>query len=1010
MRSTLAARIGLLSLVGAVVVAAPASADPASDLFFSEYIEGSSNNKALEIYNGTGADVDLAGYAIAMYFNGSTSAGTTLSLSGVVLAGDVYVVADNDAAQAILDQADYTPTSSFFNGDDAIVLTHDAAVIDSLGQVGFDPGSQWGTGLTSTQDNTLRRLPSVCIGDTDTSDVFDPALEWDGFDNDTFDGLGAHTATCDGGPVGDVAPTVASVSPADGTTGVNASANVSVAFSEEVEAAGAFALECSLSGTVALTVTGGPTDYTLDPNADFAVGEDCTLTVSAAAVADVDADDPPDAMAADFTSTFTVSAGPTLIGMVQGSGSASPLVGQNVTIEGVVVGDYEGPSPALRGFYVQSADDNADGDPATSDGIFVFHGNDDTVSLGDLVSVTGVVSEYQGQTQLGYPSDLSVLDTGQAVTAATVTMPFASADSGEAYEGMLVSFPQDLYVTEFYQQGRSGEVVLSSGDRLDQPTSVTTPGAAALALQAANQLNRITIDDATNAQNADPVFGGGGNPLTAANPLRGGDSVTGLVGVMTYTWGGYSSSPNAYRVRPVGDLSDSGLVAGGVVPTFVSNNPRPPEPVDVGGSLKVAGFNVLNYFLTTDDGVNDICGAAQNVECRGADSAVEFERQRTKLLQALTALDADVVGLMEMENTPGVDPAADLASGLNDLLGADVWSSVDTGVLGDDAIRVGIIYRTDTVSLAGDYTVMDSSVDPTFDDSRNRPSLAQSFTELATGGDFTLVANHLKSKGSCPTTGLDADQGDGASCWNATRTAAAQALVGWIDAGGAGNGDPDVVLVGDLNSYAMEDPIQTFVGAGYADLGVGNYSYVFDGQWGYLDYALASPSLLSQVTGSTEFHINADEVPVLDYNTDFQSAWQIENLYAPDMYRTSDHDPVIVGLALNSDVPPPTCSVYTRTHSLPRGFISTMFVRNLTGENITGWTLDYNLSDGQVITKMLNGNYVHTGTAVSVTNKFNNATIRPNSPRVIISHGTRTGSVAEPTEVTLNGLPCEVLN
>ncbi|NTV40575.1 MAG: hypothetical protein HGA51_11565, partial [Demequinaceae bacterium] len=116
------------------------------------------------------------------------------------------------------------------------------------------------------------------------------------------------------------------------------------------------------------------------------------------------------------------------------------------------------------------------------------------------------------------------------------------------------------------------------------------------------------------------------------------------------------------------------------------------------------------------------------------------------------------------------------------------------------------------------------------------------------------------------------------------------------------NGDPDVVLMGDMNSYAMEDPIQVFADAGYTDLSLGGYSYVFDGQWGYLDYALASASLLPQVTGVTEFHINSDEVPVLDYNTNFKSAAQIANLYAPDMYRTSDHDPVLLGMNLDSGV------------------------------------------------------------------------------------------------------------
>ena len=466
-----------------------------------------------------------------------------------------------------------------------------------------------------------------------------------------------------------------------------------------------------------------------------------------------------------------------------------------------------------------------------------------------------------------------------------------------------MSFPQTLYVTEYYQQGRSGEVVLSSGGRLHQPTAVAVPGPASQAVQAANDLNRITIDDATNAQNADPIFGEGGNPLTASNPLRGGDTVTGLVGVMTYTWGGYSSSPNAYRVRPVGDLSDTGLVPGGVVPNFVAANPRPTTPEPVGGSLKVASFNVLNYFLTLDAAGNTCGPVGFEQGCRGAETSEEFDRQRTKLIAALGALDADVIALMELENTPGVDPAADLAAGLNDAQGITGWESLDTGVLGTDVIRVGVVFRGDLVRPAGDFTVMDSSVDPRFDDDRNRPSLAQTFVQMNGSEHVTLVVNHLKSKGSCPDDGsANDDQGDGAGCWNETRTQAAHALVDWIDAGQAGNGDPDVVVMGDMNSYAKEDPIQVFADAGYTDLSEGGYSYVYDGQWGYLDYALVSPSLLEQVTGSTEFHINADEVPVLDYNTNYQTPAQIAALYAPDMYRTSDHDPVLLGLDLNSHV------------------------------------------------------------------------------------------------------------
>ena len=192
----------LLVVIGSGGLASGAWAQTPTELFISEYVEGSSLNKAVEIYNGTGAAVDLGlgDYKLEIYFNGSSSAGTTVDLTGVVADGDVFVVADDGADAAILAQTDQTSTSSFFNGDDAVVLRKGAAIIDSLGQVGFDPGSEWGSGLVSTQDNTIRRKNSICAGDPVENDAFDPATEWDGFASNTFDGLGLHSATCNGEP------------------------------------------------------------------------------------------------------------------------------------------------------------------------------------------------------------------------------------------------------------------------------------------------------------------------------------------------------------------------------------------------------------------------------------------------------------------------------------------------------------------------------------------------------------------------------------------------------------------------------------------------------------------------------------------------------------------------------------------------------------------------------------------------------------------------------------------
>ena len=299
----LAMAIGVLVPLGA---AAPVHAAP-TDLFFSEYIEGTSNNKALEIYNGTGAPIDLTagGYNVQMHFNGNPVATLTINLTGTVASGDVFVLAQSAANATILAQADQTNGSGWFNGDDAVVLRHGTTVIDVIGQIGFDPGTEWGTGLTSTADNTLRRKGPIEAGDTNGSDVFDPSVEWDGFATDTFRALGAHP-----GEPPDDAPTVTSTAPGSGSTARN-DANIIITFNEPVTVSGSwFSIACSLSGAHAATVTGGPAQYTLNPEIDFTTDDSCTVTVVAANVVDADLVDPPNAMAADHSFTFNV--GPVL--------------------------------------------------------------------------------------------------------------------------------------------------------------------------------------------------------------------------------------------------------------------------------------------------------------------------------------------------------------------------------------------------------------------------------------------------------------------------------------------------------------------------------------------------------------------------------------------------------------------------------------------------------------------------------------------------------------------------
>lgn len=589
---------------------------------------------------------------------------------------------------------------------------------------------------------------------------------------------------------------------------------------------------------------------------------------------------------------------------IQGSGAAAAITG-SVTTQGVVVGDYEGASPALRGFYLQ--DLTGDADAATSDAIFVFNGNNNSVNLGDVVRVTGTAAEFQDQTQITASGAPVNCGTG-TVNPVDVTFPVPSATFLEQYEGMLVHLPQTLYVTEHFQLGRFGQVVMSADARLRQPTNVVAPGAPAIALQAANNLNRIIIDDSSQGQNLDPIlFARGGNPLSASNTLRGGDTATDIVGVMTYTWAGNAASGNAYRVRPLNAI-------GGGVPNFQPTNPRPGSAPVVGGSVRVVGMNLLNLFNTFDglpDNVDNCAGGVGGapMDCRGADTQTEFDRQWPKTVAAILAMNPDVLGVNELEND-GYGPASALqflVDRLNDATAPGTYAFIDVDAatgqvnsMGTDAIRVALLYKPAVVTPVGQTAALNTPAFVNGGDGapRSRPTVAQAFQVNATGGRFIVDVNHLKSKGSA----CDApDAGDGQGNCNQVRINAATELVNWLASDPTGTGDPDVLLVGDYNSYAMEDPISVIKNAGFTNLiesflGPDAYSYVFDGQWGYLDHALGSGSIVPQVTGVGDYHIDADEPSVLDYNTDFKTANLQATLYAPDQFRVSDHDPVNVGL------------------------------------------------------------------------------------------------------------------
>jgi uncharacterized protein len=477
---TLTTCLGLpVAALGATVLDVPpvAAAVP-TDLFFSEYIEGSGFNKAVEIFNGTGAPVDLTagGYRLELYSNGAAAVSQSVALTGTVADGDVFVVSRADADPALVAQADQlAPAVANWNGDDAVVLRKAGAAgasLDVIGQIGVDPGTEWGTGLTSTADNTLRRIATISAGDPDGTNPFDPAAEWEGFEVNTLDGFGAHTfdpgggnqpvaITC-GGPLSTVAGTPASrvvtATDPDGTV-----VDVDVTGVSPAPAAGTI----SRTAFTPASGVGGTASATITVSAEVPAG---TYAVSVTASND---DTSPQ------TATCTLSVGVQAIrpiGEVQGPVTdttvgdtfLSPLVGQQVVVRGVVTQKTLARSSAgnlQNGLFLQNTPLAADSDSTTSDGIFVFLGGFTTIlradggpaylpAVGDELVLRATVTEFFALTQLTSPRLISVAATGldpdTDVVVEEAQPPTVLADANrywERHEGERILIPAGSIAT-----------------------------------------------------------------------------------------------------------------------------------------------------------------------------------------------------------------------------------------------------------------------------------------------------------------------------------------------------------------------------------------------------------------------------------------------------------------------------------------------------------------------------------------------------------------------------------
>ncbi|MGR2664698.1 ExeM/NucH family extracellular endonuclease [Vibrio campbellii] len=833
----------------ALTIASALSANANAEIILSQYVEGGSYNKAVEIANTGDAAVTLTGYELAKSSNGGGTWGSTFDLSQVTLqANQVYVLAHGDASDAIKAVADHTEKSvTNFNGDDPIALLKDGEVHDIIGVMGdVDFG----------KDTTLVRNSDALT----PSATYD-ASQWTAFEKDNIDGLGELNAT--------------------------------------------------------------------EPPAPFAC--------------EVDGQQP------NFTT----------IQDIQGEGDTSPFIDgypyitdEDHFVTGVVTAVTTG---LTKGFYLQALE--SDNNDKTSEGLFIHTDAADTeLKAGDVVCVKGKVQEYYSNTQLASDAN-SYVKTGTSdiprVTDLVIKEGETLREALERHEGMQVELTSasDLFVTRNFSydyDSRRNNMMLSHEAPLFKPTQLhAAESDAAVELAKDNAANRVYLESDGKAPNGQipyyPDFAKDADQDGSSEQhIRLGSRVEGLQGVVAYSY-------NEYRLIATNEVDNTNFVTTGEGFDVA----RKDAPAIADSDLRIASFNVLNYFNSVaDSGHENPTG--QN---RGATNLDEFLIQQAKIVAAMNKMDADIIGLMEVENNGFGDSSA--VKNLVDALNAEIEDAEDhytyveiadqdkyqDEYFGSDAIMVAILYRANEVTPKEAAKVIvtpeqhieentitrgdDAEGNPAYD-KYQRHSLLQTFTVKETGKDLSVVVNHFKSKGSeCIEEWIagveDSEPADLQGNCNNFRVSAANVV------GDALKGiEGDVLVMGDLNAYGMEDPLLTLTdyskekygrdiytaayttigggelqvektkiekGYGYHNLntvlhGADTFSYTYSGELGNLDHALASNSLAQKVVAIEDWHINSLESNLFEYSSKYTG----DMPKYKDAFSASDHDPVIIAI------------------------------------------------------------------------------------------------------------------
>ncbi|WP_375384644.1 ExeM/NucH family extracellular endonuclease [uncultured Microbacterium sp.] len=782
-------------------------------------------------------------------------------------------------------------------GNSGGVFNRDFIELRNVGTVGEDlgawsvqyasaTGSSWQ--VTPLSGVTLAAGKSLLIGEAPGAGTALPAF--------TADVEGTIPLSGSGGKVA----LVRTQTPLTGSTGI-------AALDQTIDYVG-WGAATDFAGTSAAPATTNATSVsrsaaaanTADNAADFTVGAP-TPTGSGAGVPDPDPDPEPQESVA--------------IAEIQGTGVASPYAGTVVTTTGVVTAYY--PTGGFNGYVIQTAGTGGALDLSAhtaSDAIFVYApAAVGEVALGQTVEVTGSVSEFNGLTEITVGAGAAkVLADAAAPLPATVTWPSTDAQR-ESLESMLIA-PQGTYtVSNTYSTNQYGEVGLASGDQpLRQPTDAARPGTAeAAAITADNAARAVVLDDGASTNFLSAANSSLTPPyVSLAEPIVVGATATFADPLIV------DRRNNVWKLNPTQPI----IGDGSGVDEVQFSNPRTAAPDAVGGAVQVASFNVLNYFTTlgtatpTCVSYPDRTGNGNSVRegCsqRGAWDSDDLARQQAKIVSAINTLDADVVGLMEIENSAALGEATDeatatLVAALNAAAGSARWAYVPSSTelpaaTEQDVIHNAIIYQPAAVTPVGASRALgtQSADDQAFGNARE--PIAQVFRPAAGGERFLFSVNHFKSKGSAGPWPGDADTGDGQGASNESRVRQAAALRDWI---ASIQGDvKSVYLAGDFNSYGREDPLQVLFDAGYVDaeqsLGIQTSSYSFSGLSGSLDHILMNAAARDRATGGDIWNINSGESVALEYDR-----YNVHGtlFYAPDPYRSSDHDPVLVGITAGTD-------------------------------------------------------------------------------------------------------------